>query len=77
MSMSDYKRNTFEVTFGKFVIRHVTRDGAPVIKLRCPSCGVFADMDDDQYRGRVSVDCECGAFHETHNFAQLEAEALK
>lgn len=65
----------------RFTLRHVARDSHSynVIKLRCPSCGTFADIDDDQYRGRVSVECGTPgcAFHETHNFAQLEADALK
>lgn len=65
----------------RFTIRHVARDSERynVIKLRCPACGTFADIDHDQYMGRVSVECSTPgcAFHETHNFAQLEAEALK
>jgi hypothetical protein len=65
----------------RFTLRHVIRTEAGertnVVKLRCPACGVFADMDSDQYHGRVSVECECGGFHETHNFAQLEAASLK
>lgn len=65
----------------RFTLRHVARDSERhnVIKLRCPSCGTFADIDYDQYMGRVSVECATPGctFHETHNFAQLEAEALK
>lgn len=34
----------------------VVRDGTPVWKLRCPGCGEWADIDDDQFHGRASVD---------------------
>lgn len=71
---------------GRFAIRHtkqITRtplgdSESPLIRLRCPSCGTFAEIDEDQYRGRVSVECSTAgcAFHETHNFAVLERQAL-
>jgi hypothetical protein len=63
----------------RFTVRHVARDSHifNVIKLRCPGCGIYADVDDDQWRGRVSVECATPGctFHETHNFALLEAQA--
>jgi len=37
-------------------IRKVVRDGADVWKLQCPECGQWADIDDDQLHGLVSVD---------------------
>jgi hypothetical protein len=54
----------------------VTRDGAPVLQLRCPGCEVWGDIDADQAHGRVSVDHsdECG-YHETKDW-WAEAEAL-
>lgn len=50
----------------------IERDGEPVWKLRCPGCGVWADVDDDQLNGRVSVHHDkaeggCG-FHETRDW---------
>ncbi len=36
---------------------------------RCPQCGIWADLDEDQYHGRVSMLCECG-YHETYNFQE-------
>jgi len=33
----------------------------------CPGCGLRARMDEDQYAGRVSVDCPECAYHETHD----------
>jgi hypothetical protein len=39
----------------------------------CPGCGTWANLDDDQWNGRVSVDhasmgCE-GGYHETHDYS--------
>lgn len=50
-------------------LRTVRRDGEIVWQFRCPSCGEWGDIDDDQLHGRVSIDhtdtgCE---FHETHD----------
>ena len=61
-----------------FHLRMVVRDGEDVRQLRCPKCGVWADLDDDQYHGRVSVhhdDPECG-YHETHDFAAMERRPM-
>ncbi|MEK7766790.1 MAG: hypothetical protein AAB368_11175 [bacterium] len=60
---------------GRFEVRRVTRDSDAVVKLRCPSCRVWADLDADQWNGRVSVECECGRFHETHDFSAMTASA--
>jgi hypothetical protein len=41
--------------------------------LRCPGCGHWGEIDDDQLHGRVSVDhtdCRCGCtFHETRDWS--------
>jgi hypothetical protein len=34
----------------------VHRDGGIVWQLRCPECHEWADLDDDQLHGRVSID---------------------
>ncbi len=42
-------------------------------KLKCPTCGYWGYLDDDQFNGRVSVDhtdYENCTYHETHNFAE-------
>lgn len=52
-------------------MRDVTIDGKPTVKLRCPKCGVWGEIDDDQYEGRVSVYHDGCDFHETHNFREL------
>lgn len=48
----------------------VARDGRPVRQLRCPVCGMWGDLDDDQFHGTVSIDHSdqpgC-TFHETIN----------
>ncbi len=38
--------------------------------LTCPDCGLSARIDDDQYHGRVSVDCPECPFHKTIDFSQ-------
>lgn len=41
--------------------RVVTRDGAPQHLAECPGCGQWADVDEDQLAGTVSLVCpECG-----------------
>ena len=42
-------------------LRTVIRDGQPQWQLCCPGCGVWADLDDDQLHGRVSVDHSAGS----------------
>ena len=48
-------------------LRSVRRDGGIVWQLRCPECHQWADIDDDQLHGRVSIDHagEGCAFHRT------------
>ena len=38
-----------------------------VTKFKCPDCKVWGDIDDDQFKGKVSILCDCG-FHETIDF---------
>jgi len=54
-------------------LREIVRDGSPIWQLRCPMCEQWADIDDDQLHGRVSVDHtnEGCSYHETHDFAAL------
>lgn len=56
-------------------LRTVTRDGAQVVELECPGCGIWAALDDDQLHGRVSVDHAAqgcpGGYHETHDFSEF------
>ncbi len=37
-------------------LKSVRRDGGIVWKFRCPDCHQWGDIDDDQFRGRVSID---------------------
>lgn len=50
-------------------LRLVIRDGEEVILGRCPGCGEWGDLDDDQLHGRVSThhDPGCG-WHETKDW---------
>uniref|UniRef100_A0A6H1ZDU1 Uncharacterized protein n=1 Tax=viral metagenome TaxID=1070528 RepID=A0A6H1ZDU1_9ZZZZ len=53
----------------KYEIKKIKRDGVEIVKFKCPKCGEWADIDDDQYNGRVSIfhdTPKCG-FHETIN----------
>lgn len=49
------------------VVREVVRDGVPCWYIACPVCGLVGTVDEDQYKGRVSIDCTNCAYHETHN----------
>ncbi len=53
----------------KHVIKRVKRDGKAVIKFQCPGCGGWGMIDDDQYHGRISIDCTNCKFHKTINIA--------
>lgn len=54
------------------MVRSVIRDGVPIWELRCPGCGTWGEIDDDQFHGRVSVwhDPGCG-YHETVDWAAI------
>jgi len=55
----------------KYNLKKVIRDGKEIWLLQCPACKQWASIDDDQFNGRVSTQCECGGFHETVNFNEL------
>ena len=44
-----------------------TRESFPLF--RCPLCKKTGTIDDDQFNGRVSIQCDCG-YHETKNWNQ-------
>lgn len=52
----------------------VLRDGRPIKKCQCPRCGSWADIDDDQFYGRVSMECPAMGcdFHETVDLSKSE-----
>jgi len=58
-------------------VREKTRDGAKVRQLKCPGCGQWGDIDEDQYHGSVSIECpnEKCSFHATVNVAEKVKEA--
>ncbi len=43
--------------------------------LGCPVCHRTGLIDEDQYFGRVSIQCECG-FHETINLSRIIKETI-
>lgn len=54
-------------------VRVRLRDGQPIRQLCCPRCVTWADLDDDQVHGRVSIECVTPGctFHETHDLSPL------
>ena len=55
----------------------VTLDGDPACKVKCPGCGIWAYIDDDQWYGKVSIDCPNCSYHETHNFSAEHGQGSK
>jgi hypothetical protein len=53
---------------GEGYLRMIERDGQPVKQLRCPHCGLWADVDDDQARGVVSVICPQCRHHDQRDW---------
>ena len=43
--------------------------------LSCPSCHRVGLIDDDQFSGLVSIQCQCG-FHETIDFQRITKETI-
>jgi hypothetical protein len=54
------------------LIRERNRDGKIINQLCCPDCETWGDLDDDQYNGRVSIQCPVCDYHETINLSALE-----
>ena len=57
-------------------IKKIKLDGQEAYKLKCPKCGEWCYLDDDQFNGRVSTfhDIpECG-YHETVDFSKEDID---
>lgn len=64
-----------DITLGNGIqIRHVILDGEQQRKIKCPDCGIWGLIDDDQWHGRVSVNCPNCDYHETHDLASMYAD---
>jgi len=57
----------------KYIIKKVVRDEKEVLKLRCPKCEKWGDIDNEQYHGQISILCDCG-YHETLDLSKLPIE---
>jgi hypothetical protein len=57
---------------GFMLTRKVLRDGEIICQLKCPGCQTWGDIDDDQWHGKVSIDCPTCDFHETVHLSQEE-----
>lgn len=42
-----------------------------ITKLKCPGCGQWGEIDDEQLQGHVSIDCPDCEFHETIDFTSV------
>lgn len=53
-------------------IKLVSLDGVLTWKLRCPVCGQWGYIDDDQFYGRVSIQCQMPGcdFHQTRDLSE-------
>ena len=60
--------STPKITKGPFLL-----DGHTAYRVICPRCWVEAILDEDQFRGVVNIQCDCG-YHETHDLSK-EAKA--
>lgn len=60
-------------TFTQDEVKLVSLDGRLEWKVKCPKCGTWGYVDDDQLHGRVSMQCgnEPCDFHETHDLSDL------
>ena len=50
----------------EFEVKTVLLNGKLARKYKCPDCNVWGYIDDDQYEGKISIQCSCG-FHKTLN----------
>ena len=41
--------------------------------VRCPNCKGAGWVDQEQYEGKVSIQCDCG-YHETHDLREASDE---
>lgn len=57
------------------MLKQVRRDGALIWKLKCPGCGTWGEIDDDQLNGRVSTWCSCG-YHKTIDWRKKQQYAM-
>jgi hypothetical protein len=60
-----------------YEIKRVQRDGKTVVKLKCPNCGVWGVIDEDQFWGKVSIICPECSLHETVSLGLLELRKHK
>lgn len=59
------------MTVSGYQLKLVRRDGKPVTKFQCPQCSLWGDIDEDQFYGRVSIQCPECTFHETIDLSAL------
>lgn len=57
----------------EYRLKQGRRDGRSAIKFKCPGCGIWGNIDSDQYHGRISIRCTECDFHKTINLARLVA----
>jgi len=63
----------FEAYREKFTaddLKLASLDNVPTWTVRCPQCGRWSYLADDQFHGRLPVLCQCG-FYETHDLSKV------
>ena len=57
------------MTAPELIFIHI--DGVRTPRGQCPKCGQWADLDDDQFHGRISIECPTKGcdYHETHDLS--------
>jgi len=56
----------------EFLYYEVISDGKLQISFKCPDCGEWGYIDEDQFNGKVSIFHEnCCKFHQTINIRQI------
>lgn len=66
-------KEEFMDKYDALAYRNIKRDGETVRQIECPGCGVWGDIDEDQYHGRISIDCPECEFHETVNISEFRS----
>ena len=63
------EKKKVEILNEKHRVKQVILENNLMWKFRCPVCGTWLYIDDDQYNGRVEIRCGC-RFYETIDLKQ-------
>lgn len=57
-----------------YIVKKVTLDKKVEWKFKCPGCGLLGFIDDEQYHGKVSIQCPGCVFHMTIDLSKEETK---